>query len=57
MTEQKEGTCCPNCFHKKRFSGYKGIVDICTNDECLCHHPLGINVGDKSGVRDKMGKF
>ena len=54
-TEQKDGTCCPNCFHKKRYSGDQGMVDVCVNADCACHNTLTLNVGEQTGVRDRMG--
>lgn len=53
MKEQDK--CCPNCFHKKRYSGDKGMVDVCADDSCLCHVPLKVHVKDKSEVIAKFG--
>lgn len=54
MSEQDK--CCPNCFHKKRFAGLKGMVDVCADPDCLCHKPLSVNVRDESKAADKFGR-
>jgi hypothetical protein len=54
--EKKKGECCPDCFHKERYSGDKGIVDVCENPECPCHHPLGVEVGDETKATATFGK-
>lgn len=58
MSEQK---CCPDCsWHEEvPIPGVVGLVqvkDLCKNELCLCHHPLGVKVHDDYFPKDRFGK-
>lgn len=49
--------CCPDCKTGscRCMSDLPGHGDICGNPDCLCHHPIKVNVVDSSKVTAKFG--
>lgn len=59
MTYYHRKVCCGNCKTGgcRCIEDKAGHGDICGDPNCLCHHSLKVNSGDKTDLRDKMGKF
>jgi hypothetical protein len=48
MSEEKELVHCPSCIAQE--------MNLVCHGECLCHNPLGVNVGEEVKSQDRFGR-